>query len=443
MVEEEEIAKRKEDYLQFRRKFDTLKKEHEGTSESENLKAHGNNFFALGCYVQAGVFYSEAIELQPLNPILYSNRSMAYLKQGLADEALADAESSLRLDASKDNIKAYWRQAQALLDLKRYAQAEAAADAGLALQASSPHLNQVRKEAREALLLERLSCGGVWVCKMDNGVEKRFRFSEDKTMSMSLFEHEVFATFDLSVEGNPRSFVVRMKEDRSPRGPPPPPIPYIFEFHGTGDEEELWLCHPVGTNELPQKFEGPGFDRMKKLKVELPSKLKMAEYPLEERCKQYISEMISMMPLNPPQLPQEPSRDQVSQEVFLVDRLATLKRAYGLEVHQYAILLAKEPEHLHGDHEHEDEHLLSLALELRKRLIARRIIAPGSGRSRPSSEEVAHWSPKGSVTDPGSPCSPKPQRESPTAAAAPPAEPQKKGHAPPSRLASCACFCCG
>ncbi|CAE7861139.1 SLC4A10, partial [Symbiodinium microadriaticum] len=59
---------------------------------------------------------------------------MAYLKQGMSEEALADADRSLELDFSKENIKAFWRRAQALLDMGLHERAEDAANAGIAVQ---------------------------------------------------------------------------------------------------------------------------------------------------------------------------------------------------------------------------------------------------------------------------------------------------------------------
>lgn len=91
------------------------------------------------------------------------------------------------------------------------------------------------------------------------GIEQRLCFTASGNMTMCVFEHTIEATYELSVEGHPRSMVVRMKLEESHDGePPPPPVPYIFEFHDGG--KELWLCHPVGESAgLPTAFEGPGF----------------------------------------------------------------------------------------------------------------------------------------------------------------------------------------
>merc|ERR550532_2658604 len=94
-LEEREQAekKRNHEYMQWRRDFDAIKRKHEGIlAESDKLKTQGNNFFSLGCYVQATMMYSEALELQPDSAVLLCNRSMAYLKQGMPEKALEDAE---------------------------------------------------------------------------------------------------------------------------------------------------------------------------------------------------------------------------------------------------------------------------------------------------------------------------------------------------------------
>merc|ERR1719262_1047935 len=121
--------------------------------------------------------YSDAIDLQPHNKVLYCNRSMAYLKQDMPELALKDALTSLQIDDTVDNIKSYWRKAQALLDMGRYDEAEEAASEGLELHGRNPHLNKIRRKAREACVIKRLVAGD-WVGKLDNGIEQRLTFSE-------------------------------------------------------------------------------------------------------------------------------------------------------------------------------------------------------------------------------------------------------------------------
>merc|ERR1712048_981597 len=190
------------------------------------------------------------------------------------------------------------------------------------------------------------------------------------------------STFDLSVEGNPRSMYVKMKPAAGPlagTGPPPPPVPYIYEFHK--DDQELWLCHPVNTTDLPTKFEGPGFDRMKRCK-EVVQELK-GKGSFEDRCAQYIKAMNDVLPLIPKQLPAQPSDDEIRQEVQLTEKLSKLKASYGTEVHQKAVELAKNPT------SSGNEYLETLARGLQHRFIARKIIPEPKEEDASIAKEVS------------------------------------------------------
>mmetsp|Transcript_33012 Transcript_33012/g.102428 ORF Transcript_33012/g.102428 Transcript_33012/m.102428 type:complete len:450 (+) Transcript_33012:50-1399(+) len=367
--EREEAEKnRNYEYMKWRRDFDNMKREQEGIqAESDKMKAQGNQFFQMGCYMQASMIYSEALELQPDSAVLYCNRAMAYLKQDMPNEALADAEKSLEIDATVENIKAYWRKSQSLLELDRAEDAEAAAEEGMALQPGNAHLNRVRRKAREAIATKRL-VGGEWVGEMQNSIEKRLTFAADGTMTLSVFGHKIDATYDLSVECNPQVMHVKMKPDGAANGsgPPPPPLPYIFEFHD--DAKELWVCHPVGTTDLPTSFEGPGFDRMRRAS-DSPRKEEEDAEPLDVRCARYMQEMNEAMPMLPPQLPARPSDEEVSEEALLMEKISKLRRRYGMPVHQRALELAKAP------HLADSPELSELALQLQRRLVARKVIS--------------------------------------------------------------------
>lgn len=352
-----------------------MKEKHEGVhSSAEKLKSNGNNFFSLGLYSQATMVYSEALELKPTSTVLLNNRAMAYLKQGMAQEALEDADRSIEIDATNENIKAFWRRAQALLDLERDQDAEMAANEGLKLQPNNGHLSRVRKKAREAVTMRAL-CGVEWAGKLENGVEKRYEFSRDGTMTMTVIGHPLKATFDLSVENTPQTMVVKMKAFGAGSGPPPPPVPYIYEFHDNG--QELWICHPVNSNELPSSFEGPGFSKLRRTeKANTASDGSTASSePLDERCLRYMQEFNQILPLVPPQLPERPSEDEISHEVLLMEKINKLKQRFGLEVHQRAMELAKGPSETAANAE-----LTKVAEAMRDRLVARKVLpAPAPG----------------------------------------------------------------
>jgi len=365
--DEEDVQNRKHEFLNFRRQLDSMRSKQEGLeSNADKLKSQGNQFFQLGLFSQASMMYSEALDLQPENTVLLNNRAMAYLKQGMSEEALADADRSLELDPSKENIKAFWRRAQALLDMGLHEKAEDAASAGIAVQANNTHLARVRRKAREAIALRRL-CGVDWVGKMENGVEKRYSFSQEGEMAMTVVGHTLKAAFDLSVECTPQSMVVKMQPIAGSGSAPPPPVPYIYSFHD--DDKELWICHPVGSADLPKKFEGPGFSRLKRVEQEKEEEAGDESQPLDVRCSRYMREFCEILPLLPPQLPETPSQEEVSQEMLLMERVTKLKKQFGREVHQRAMELAK------GAAPCETEEVYALVTGLHDRLVARKVIA--------------------------------------------------------------------
>ena len=100
---------------------------------AQTLKTEGNQHFSAGDYSRALPLYSEAVgmlkgagEDAALATIL-CNRSVAYLKLGQPDSALADAERAGSLGGGK----AHFRRAEALFFLRRYEQALEAYEAAL------------------------------------------------------------------------------------------------------------------------------------------------------------------------------------------------------------------------------------------------------------------------------------------------------------------------
>jgi tetratricopeptide (TPR) repeat protein len=76
------------------------------------LKALGNAQLQQGDAKQAAVSFTKALQLEPRNAALLSNRSAAFLKMGRASRALQDADECLRLDPSW--LKAHYRRLMAL-----------------------------------------------------------------------------------------------------------------------------------------------------------------------------------------------------------------------------------------------------------------------------------------------------------------------------------------
>ena len=63
------------------------------------MKTKGNEFMKAEKYDDALEMYSEAIEKDPSNYVLYSNRSAAYSKKEDFESALKDAEKTIELNS--------------------------------------------------------------------------------------------------------------------------------------------------------------------------------------------------------------------------------------------------------------------------------------------------------------------------------------------------------
>ncbi|VBB84345.1 Putative CHIP protein [Podospora comata] len=90
-------------------------------SKSQLLREEGNRHFQKGEYSRADALYSQALNLDPANPTLYTNRAMARLRLSQWDLVISDCESCLGL--SPDNLKAHYYLSQAHLALRAYSDA--------------------------------------------------------------------------------------------------------------------------------------------------------------------------------------------------------------------------------------------------------------------------------------------------------------------------------
>ena len=85
------------------------------------LKHKGNEFFKVQNYESAIASYQQAINKNPFNHILYSNRAFSYLKTGRLQLALADAKRCVVLRVGWE--KGQYRYAQALFELGQHEKA--------------------------------------------------------------------------------------------------------------------------------------------------------------------------------------------------------------------------------------------------------------------------------------------------------------------------------
>ncbi|XP_055386013.1 stress-induced-phosphoprotein 1 [Condylostylus longicornis] len=119
------------------------------------LKEKGNKALAEDKYEEAIASYTEAINLDEKNHVLYSNRSAAYSKAGKYDLALKDAEKTVSLNPSW--VKGYSRLGAAYTGLQKYHEAFKAYADGLKYDPNNAALIQGQNEIREAVLAQLLN----------------------------------------------------------------------------------------------------------------------------------------------------------------------------------------------------------------------------------------------------------------------------------------------
>lgn len=120
---------------------------------AEAFKEKGNRAYGEGKYEEAIARYTDAINIDSRNHVYFSNRSAAYVGQGMFGKALEDAETCVKLNPKWG--KGYFRRAVALLGLSRAADAEAALTEGIKIDPSNADLRSKLEEVRKTLEKER------------------------------------------------------------------------------------------------------------------------------------------------------------------------------------------------------------------------------------------------------------------------------------------------
>ncbi|KAL3941784.1 MAG: hypothetical protein SGARI_000482 [Bacillariaceae sp.] len=113
----------------------------ENVQRANDLKVTGNTFFSNKQWDAACTFYTQAIDCNPKEASVYSNRSMCHMKLERPMDALADGIMARNL--KPDWSKACYRVAVAWLALKRYEESAMAAFTGLEMDPENKELQKL------------------------------------------------------------------------------------------------------------------------------------------------------------------------------------------------------------------------------------------------------------------------------------------------------------
>lgn len=130
-----------------------VERELDGLSVDE-IKNMGNRSFEEGDFRKAIRLYTRAIERDPSNAALYSNRSACYLQaakqMGIDTRTMALRDADKTVELRPDWFKGYSRKGDALFKLERYSEAAVAYERGLALDPQNTNLMHSLGEARNS-----------------------------------------------------------------------------------------------------------------------------------------------------------------------------------------------------------------------------------------------------------------------------------------------------
>ncbi|XP_060207271.1 hsp70-Hsp90 organizing protein 2 [Lycium barbarum] len=115
---------------------------------ADEAKAKGNAAFSSGNFTEAVTHFTEAINLNPTNHVLYSNRSAAYASLAQYSNALTDAQKTV--DLKPDWAKGYSRLGAAHSGLHQYSDAVSAYKKGLQIDPTNDALKSGLADAESA-----------------------------------------------------------------------------------------------------------------------------------------------------------------------------------------------------------------------------------------------------------------------------------------------------
>jgi len=115
--------------------------------QAQKFKEEGNKLFAADKFAESLTWYVKAIQADPTDHVLHSNRSAAHLGNKEYDKALEAAEQCIKLNGKW--AKGYYRKALALISLNRNQDALATLTKGLSIEPGNADLKLKLEELKK------------------------------------------------------------------------------------------------------------------------------------------------------------------------------------------------------------------------------------------------------------------------------------------------------
>mmetsp|Transcript_90837 Transcript_90837/g.256573 ORF Transcript_90837/g.256573 Transcript_90837/m.256573 type:complete len:418 (+) Transcript_90837:84-1337(+) len=278
------------------------------------LKSLGNEKWKVGEFAAAIEAYTRSLELDPTQHLCYSNRSAAYLKLGgSAEDALRDAEKCIEL--KPDWPKGYSRQAAALQELKRWEEAVAICEKGLAITGDGA-LQNMLSEVRTRQFSERIR--GTWHGRVSDelgGYDQEMEFVDASNVRVEVLGRSIVGQYYLDCKPEPHHLNIQVPMHEAPPGmPPPPPVPYIAKI----EQDCLHLCCPFMKMDRPTEFAGPGYCCMSYGPMAQGQEADVAaKLSKDERLLLCTKELIKALPSSKLEEPQQTDSEDVAREKLM------------------------------------------------------------------------------------------------------------------------------
>lgn len=176
-------------------------------STVDEIKALGNQAFAAKQYDKSIELYTEAIDMDPSNHVLYSNRSGSYCAAGKYAQAAADARKVIEI--KPDWVRGHTRLGAALEGQGDFEGAAAAYEAALKIDPSNANIQEDLQHVKSQIRTEQMNNPFANLFRPENFDALRFHPQTSK-----FFEDPSFVNIINDIKTNPKNLSNYMNDKR-------------------------------------------------------------------------------------------------------------------------------------------------------------------------------------------------------------------------------------